>query len=154
MRVLVAGIGNIFFGDDAFGPEVAQALLREPQAPDVKVEDFGIRALHLAYELLDGYDRAIIIDTFPARRRAGHALRDRARPRLQRRGTPDAHRMDLSTVFAFVRMLDGAPPPIPIVGCEPETIEPEWACPPPWRAPSNPPPHWFAGCSTSSARRS
>ena len=65
MRVLVAGIGNIFFGDDGFGVEVAQLLAREPRAADAKVEDFGIRGMHLAYEMLAGYDRAIIVDAVP-----------------------------------------------------------------------------------------
>ena len=66
-RVLVAGIGNIFFADDGFGPEVATRLGKE-QLPDwVKVEDFGVRSLHLAYELLEGYDELILIDATPRR---------------------------------------------------------------------------------------
>jgi hydrogenase maturation protease len=65
MSVLVAGVGNVFFSDDGFGPQVAQVLAREPQA-DARVEDFGIRGLHLAYELLAGYDRAILVDAFAA----------------------------------------------------------------------------------------
>ncbi|MDQ3225108.1 MAG: hydrogenase maturation protease, partial [Chloroflexota bacterium] len=64
-KVLVAGIGNIFLGDDGFGVEVAQRLLRETFPDDVRVADFGIRGLHLAYELLDGYDLAILIDAVP-----------------------------------------------------------------------------------------
>jgi len=53
--MLVAGVGNVFFGDDGFGPEVARVLLGEP-LDGAKVEDFGIRGLHLAYELLNGYE--------------------------------------------------------------------------------------------------
>jgi hydrogenase maturation protease len=123
MRVLVAGIGNIFFADDGFGCEVAQLLAREPRAPDAKVEDFGIRGLHLAYELLAGYDRAILIDAAPRGGVPGTLYV--IEPEVDVTGAaPDAHRMDVQNVFAFVRMLDGEPPPITIVGCEPETTEP------------------------------
>ena len=63
--VLVAGIGNIFLADDGFGVEVAQRL-RRPALPDgVRVEDFGIRGVHLAYELLDGYDALVLVDAVP-----------------------------------------------------------------------------------------
>jgi hydrogenase maturation protease len=61
MSVLVAGVGNIFLSDDGFGPEVARALGRDPVA-GAKIEDFGIRGMHLAYELLAGHDRAILVD--------------------------------------------------------------------------------------------
>ena len=64
-RVLVAGIGNIFFGDDAFGVEVAQRLAGRPMPEGVKVVDFGIRGVHLAYELLDGYDALVLVDALP-----------------------------------------------------------------------------------------
>ena len=76
--VLVAGIGNIFLSDDGFGVEVAQRLLTRPVPEGVRVDDFGIRGVHLAYELLDGYD------ALGARRRgsdgrsAGHDRVDRA----------------------------------------------------------------------------
>lgn len=61
--ILVAGIGNIFKGDDAFGTEVARRLIARPQPDGVKVVDFGIRGIDLTYALLDGYDAAILIDT-------------------------------------------------------------------------------------------
>lgn len=61
-RTLVAGIGNIFFGDDAFGSEVARRLLNRPWPPSVHVVDFGIRGLDLAYTLLNSYDTVILID--------------------------------------------------------------------------------------------
>ena len=120
-RVLVAGVGNIFFGDDGFGPEVARALQREPLA-DAKVEDFGIRGLHLAYELLAGYERAILVDAVPRGNAPGTLYviePDDEAPS----GAPDAHRMDVQNVFAYVRVLGGEPPAVTIVGCEPETTE-------------------------------
>ena len=64
-KILVAGIGNIFLGDDAFGVEVAQRLLRRPQPDGVRVVDFGIRGLDLTYALLDGWDVAILVDAAP-----------------------------------------------------------------------------------------
>jgi len=121
-RILVAGVGNVFFGDDGFGPEVARALLREPPA-DTKVEDYGIRGLHLAYELLAGYERAILIDAVPRGDPPGTLYviePDDEAPT----SAPDAHRMDLQNVFAYLRVLGGEPPPVTIVGCEPETTEP------------------------------
>src|SRR5271165_4572574 len=61
-RVLVAGIGNIFHGDDAFGVEVAQHLLTRPKPAGVAVVDFGIRGFDLAFALLDGYEISILVD--------------------------------------------------------------------------------------------
>jgi hydrogenase maturation protease len=65
MSVLVAGVGNIFLSDDGFGVEVARRLAGVDLGPDVKVADFGIRGVHLAYELLDGYDFVILVDASP-----------------------------------------------------------------------------------------
>jgi hypothetical protein len=61
-QILVAGIGNIFKGDDAFGVEVVQRLAQSPLPDGVKVVDFGIRGIDLTYALLDGYDAAILVD--------------------------------------------------------------------------------------------
>lgn len=63
MSILVAGIGNIFNGDDAFGVEVAQRLARRPQPDGVKIVDFGISGLDLIYALLDNHQAAILVDT-------------------------------------------------------------------------------------------
>lgn len=64
-RILIAGIGNIFLGDDAFGVEVAQRLLRHTLPDEVRVVDFGIRGLDLTYALLDGYETVILVDAVP-----------------------------------------------------------------------------------------
>ena len=63
--ILVAGIGNIFLGDDGFGCEVAQRLLERTWPDNVRVIDFGIRGFDLAYALLNGYDVTIFIDATP-----------------------------------------------------------------------------------------
>src|SRR6476646_7798906 len=64
-RILVAGIGNIFFGDDAFGCEVATELAKRPLPEGVNVRDFGIRSYDLAYAMMDDYDATILIDASP-----------------------------------------------------------------------------------------
>ena len=61
-KILVAGIGNIFFGDDAFGCEVATQLARRPLPEGVRVTDFGIRSYDLAYAIMDDYDAVILVD--------------------------------------------------------------------------------------------
>lgn len=61
-RILVAGIGNIFLGDDGFGVEVVRRLVDWPLASHVRVTDFGIRGLDLAYTLLEGYDLVVLVD--------------------------------------------------------------------------------------------
>jgi len=113
----VAGIGNIFFGDDGFGPAVARALAAD-DFPGVKIEDYGIRGLHLAYELASGYDRAFLIDAVPGGAAPGTLyLVDPGSP--EHETVPDAHRMDLENVFGFLRVIGGEAPPITLVGCEP-----------------------------------
>jgi hydrogenase maturation protease len=125
VRILVAGVGNIFFGDDGFGPAVARQLAAEPIV-DAKIEDYGIRGLHLAYELLSGYDRAFLIDAVPRGGEPG-TLYVLEPEMSESTAAPDAHRMDLENVFALTRTIGGDVPPITIVGCEPsgsqETIE-------------------------------
>ena len=64
-RVLVAGIGNIFLGDDAFGCEVIQRIHRRVVPEYVRVEDFGIRGFDLAYALMDDYEAVILVDATP-----------------------------------------------------------------------------------------
>ena len=76
--ILIAGIGNIFLGDDAFGVEVAQRLAGKKLPRGVRAIDFGIRGFDLAYALLDGTDVTILVGCLPARRKARDALRDRA----------------------------------------------------------------------------
>jgi hydrogenase maturation protease len=122
MSVLVAGVGNIFFSDDGFGPEVVRALETDALPAGVKLEDFGIRGLHLAYELLAGYERAILIDAVERGGAAGtvYAIEPDVSAKA---GSPDAHRMDLQNVFNFLRVLGGEPPPITLVGCEPASVD-------------------------------
>ena len=122
-RTLIAGIGNIFLSDDAFGCEVVRRLAGRPLPDDVKVEDFGIKGIHLAYELLDGYDRLILIDAIGRGSPPGtiHVLAPSAIVRSGR--LPDAHSMEPMAVFDYLDSIGGEPVPTVIVGCEPETLE-------------------------------
>ena len=92
-RVLVAGIGNIFLGDDGFGAEVASALAPARCPTACRIDDFGIRGVHLAYELLDGYEALVLVDAMSTRGAARHRRHGRARCVEPRSTTPvfDAH---------------------------------------------------------------
>lgn len=122
-RVLVAGVGNVFFGDDAFGVEVARQLALAPP-PDAKVADFGIRARHLAFELLTPFELCVVADCMPRGGAPGTLYVVEPEPGLAGGSVADAHAMNLQVVFSSVRELGGTLPRTLIVGCEPETIEP------------------------------
>jgi len=121
-RVVVAGIGNVFFGDDGFGVEVARRLAMRGLPPGVKVMDSGIRGLHLAFELLDGVDLLVAIDATPRGGAPGSLYV--IEPELDGGAAePDAHSMQLPAVLATVRALGGALPRVRVVGCEPAACE-------------------------------
>jgi hydrogenase maturation protease len=123
-RLLVAGVGNIFLADDAFGPEVIQALDARPLPAGVRVRDFGIRGLDLAYELLDGYDTAVLVDAAPRGHEPG-AL-SLIEPELPdatsgAAAPPEAHGMDPAKVLALAAHLgDGPLPRVLVLACEPQ----------------------------------
>ena len=125
--ILVAGIGNIFLQDDGFGVEVAKRLADSELPEGVKVTDFGIRGVHLAYEMLDGrYDTTILIDAAPRGETPGTVYLiepdlDNIDP--QQSASMDAHSMDPQVVFATLKSLGGSPRRVLIVGCEPLVID-------------------------------
>jgi hydrogenase maturation protease len=129
-RVLVAGVGNIFLGDDGFGVEVAKRLAGESFPPGVQVTDYGIRGVHLAYELLRGYDTLILIDAAPRGEAPGTVFvlePDFDHADTLDRGESgfvfDAHGMDPEMVLGILADLGGARPRVLIVGCEPAEVE-------------------------------
>ncbi len=126
-RILVAGIGNIFHGDDAFGCEVAQALLRRPLPEGVRVVDFGIRSYDLAYAIMDGPDATILVDATPRGEPPGTvSLVEPDLSELDRLGTEeiDAHSMNPVRVLQLVRSLGGEPGRgLYLVGCEPAVLD-------------------------------
>ena len=127
-RILVAGIGNIFLGDDAFGVEVAQQLARRTLPEGVRVVDFGIRSYDLAYALMDGYDATFLVDATPQGRPPGTLFL--IEPDLETLGDGageivNAHSMNPVRVLQLVRALGGVPGPLYLVGCEPAVLETE-----------------------------
>lgn len=117
--LLVAGVGNVFLGDDGFGPEVARRLAAGPGLPPgVRVADYGIRGLHLAYDLLAGYDAVILIDALPPDGEPpGTVVVLHATPAQPGVRGLDAHAMDPVAVLAGVERLGGTAPPAYVVGC-------------------------------------
>ena len=119
-RILVAGIGNVFLGDDGFGVEVAGRLARSELPAGVVVEDFGIRGMDLAYALQD-YDVAIFVDALPRGRAPGTLYL--LEPELDgNEAAIDTHGMDPVKVLALAQHLGGPLPRVLVVGCEPATI--------------------------------
>lgn len=130
-KILIAGIGNIFLGDDAFGSEVARKLMTRRLPENVRVVDFGIRGLDLAYTLLDAKeDVTILIDATPRGAPVGTLYT--IEPDLSRLDDPKAvqmqiepHGMNPLKVLAMVRSMGGELGEILLVGCEPEMLAPD-----------------------------
>jgi hydrogenase maturation protease len=117
LRVLVAGIGNVFLGDDGFGCALAQRVAIE----GVDVVDFGIRGMDLAYALAD-YDLVVFLDATPRGEPPGTLYL--IEPDLD--GLPldvDAHAMHPVSVLALAKTLDGELPRTLVLGCEPAGVE-------------------------------
>jgi hydrogenase maturation protease len=125
--ILVAGIGNIFLGDDGFGVEVAQQLLKRKLPAAVRVADFGIRGLDLAYALQDGYETTILIDAFPHGQAPGTVsvvepdLNDPAAS-LGDGNFLEPHAMNPMNVLRMATSMHGKLKRILLVGCEPATL--------------------------------
>ena len=142
-RILVAGVGNIFLRDDGFGPEVARhlAAAADRALPGMLAVDYGIRGMHLAYDLLAGVDVLVLVDTVPA----GAAPPDgppgasiaataedagpgsirvlRVRPEdLDGASALDPHGMDPVAVLGRLRSLGGELPLTDVVGCVPADL--------------------------------
>jgi hydrogenase maturation protease len=131
-RILVAGIGNIFLCDDGFGSEVVRSTDIPRDDPGIRVTDYGIRGMHLAYDLLDGWDTLVLVDAVPSRGNPGalHVFQADREQEPEPGSEPgsdapglDAHGMDLAAVFASLRALGGTPPYTIVVGCEAGSIE-------------------------------
>jgi len=119
-RILVAGIGNVFFGDDGFGVEVARRLGARPLPDGVDVADFGIRGIDLAYALLDGYAAAILVDATPRGGAPGTLyVLDPEVDALETAPLPDTHALGPAAILGLVRALCDGLPTLRIVGCEP-----------------------------------
>lgn len=129
-RILVAGIGNIFLGDDAFGSEVARKLQQRQLPEEVRVVDFGIRGFDLAYALLENYEVTILVDATPRGEPAGTLYTiepdltelDELAPESK---VLDTHAMNPMKVLAMVKSMGGNFRKVLLVGCEPAPLESE-----------------------------
>ena len=121
-RVLVVGVGNIFLGDDGFGVEVATRMRSRPIPEGVKVAEFGIRGVHLAYELLEGYDLVVLIDTVGLGGTPGTITVLEPDPDSDGEVAPDAHDLDPVAVMGLLTDLGGSVGRMLVVGCEPADI--------------------------------
>ncbi len=123
-RILVAGIGNIFLGDDGFGPEVMRHVTERPLGADVRAVDYGIGGMHLAYDLLEDWRALILVDALPNRGAPGtlHTF-EADHDTLSSTAGLEAHSMDPAAVFATLTALGGTAPKTIVVGCEVENTE-------------------------------
>lgn len=135
-------MGNIFLGDDGVGPEVVRRLAGEPLREGVTVRDYGVGGVHLAYDLLEGFDVLVLVDALPRGSEPGTVRVIEVRPddvaRVTDRpsvrhadpapsATPNtvlnAHAMDPLTVLANLAVLGGVLPRTLVVGVEPCSLE-------------------------------
>jgi hydrogenase maturation protease len=128
--ILIAGVGNIFMGDDAFGVEVARRLLDRKLPDGVRVVDFGIRGFDLGYALMDGQDVTILVDATPRGGDPGTIYT--IEPDLSEleslsmdQMAVETHGMNPMKVLAMVKSMGGELKRILLVGCEPATLGPE-----------------------------
>jgi hydrogenase maturation protease len=122
-RILVAGIGNIFLGDDGFGLEVVRRLAGRELPEGVEVVDFGIRGLDLAYALQDDYELVVFVDASPRGQEPGTVYL--IEPEIEEDGevSLDTHGMDPVKVIKLSRALGARPTRTLVVGCEPQVVE-------------------------------
>ena len=124
-RILIACIGNIFLGDDGFGPEVALRLAKRRLPPGVILKDFGIRSLDLTYALLDTYDLVILVDACPRGGEAGSVYLIEPGQTGRPADIPvqlETHGMNPLSVLRMARSMGGARGRLLIVGCEPADL--------------------------------
>jgi hydrogenase maturation protease len=123
-RILVAGVGNVFLGDDAFGVEVVQRLARRDLPEEVRVVDFGIRGLDLTYALLDGYEVVVLVDAAPRSGPPG-TLYVLEIPREEGPAAPqlEPHGMDPVKVLRLAAAMGGQVGRLLLVGCEPGPLD-------------------------------
>ena len=130
MRTLIAGLGNIFEGDDGFGVEVVRRLASTEWPDGVELRDFGIRGVHLAYQLLDPYDLVLIVDAVQRGAAPGtvfvieHGPDTTLAEPAEDAPMMDAHDLAPDGVLALVPRLGGTLCRVVVIGCEPATITP------------------------------
>jgi hydrogenase maturation protease len=124
-RILIAGIGNIFLGDDGFGVEVAKRLSARELPTGIRVVDFGIRGFDLAYALQDGYETTILVDACPHGKAPGTiSLIEPDLTKLDepQQGIIETHGMNPLNVLRMAASLGDGLGQILLIGCEPATF--------------------------------
>ncbi|MGH3285257.1 MAG: hydrogenase maturation protease [Streptosporangiaceae bacterium] len=123
-RILVAGVGNVFLRDDAFGVEVVRLLAERPQPPGVQIKDYGIRGVHLVYELLDGYDLFVLVDAAPRGQVPGTvSVLEVDLPSPEAQPVIDAHSLTPDAIFGLLSSLGGHSGRNLVVACEPAEVD-------------------------------
>jgi hydrogenase maturation protease len=129
-KILIAGIGNIFMADDAFGVEVASRLAKQTFPSGVRVADFGIRGFDLAYALMEGYETTILVDAYPGEGEPGTLFL--VEPDLNgldspgtKQGFIEPHAMNPVNVLRMAISMGGQLKRVLLVGCVPATLGPE-----------------------------
>lgn len=125
-QILIAGVGNIFLGDDAFGVEVARVMSTRTLPEQVVVRDFGIRSFDLAYALLDDWSAVILVDAVSRNEAPGTLFVIEAdlseSVEAAETATFDGHSMDPVTVLRLAQTLGEIRPNVYVVGCEPANL--------------------------------
>lgn len=123
MRVLVAGVGNIFLSDDGFGCAVIQRLSREPLPPNTTLIDFGIRSVHLAFELMNDYDALLLVDVVSRGQPPGtlSVIEPEFSPEIPLNLDPHGARPE--TILSLLQMMGFRPKQIRLIGCEPASLD-------------------------------
>lgn len=123
-RILIAGIGNIFAGDDAFGVEVIRELTQHPLPEAVFAKDFGIRSYDLAYAMMDGYSTTILVDATSRGQPPGTVyLIEPDVDAINGQTNVDAHCLNPVAVLQLVQALGGKLGKLYLVGCEPDVLD-------------------------------
>lgn len=134
-RIFVVGVGNIFLGDDAFGVEVATRMRRRPLPEGVRVDEYGIRGVHLAYELLEGaYDLVVLVDTLDLGDAPGTITVFEPELGDSADVAPDAHDLEPAAVMGLLAGLGGSVDRLLVVGCQPSTMDEQMGLSPPVEA--------------------
>jgi hydrogenase maturation protease len=121
-RILVAGVGNVFLGDDGFGVEVVRRLAGRDLPEGVELVDFGIRGMDLAYALQDEYELVVFVDATPRGEKPGTVYLIEAEVEEDGEVALDTHGMDPVKVIKLSRALGAKPTRTLVVGCEPQVV--------------------------------
>jgi hydrogenase maturation protease len=127
-QILIAGVGNAWLRDDAFGAEVARRLAVRELPEGVSVMDVGTSGLDLAYEVMRGYSALVIVDVSKQGGEPGTLYVIDVEPddvpsEIKDGETIDPHSMDPMTMLRFVRVIGGWPGRVQVIACEPEIVD-------------------------------